>query len=160
MCFDPFSIQSVSVIVFYCCHACHTTCLADFTYTNSNKVSVVDLGCCTPSTTPTVPSYGGKIEGARLKENTEQKIIRRKDNFIHPPKHHYSPIYIPSQLSKTVKTVLGQKEIKTEINRAIRMPRTTDVTECIFPRFLSNFDPSNYTNHTKRLNYPLPLLIP
>ena len=39
MCFDPFSIQSVSVIVFFCCHAYHTTCLVDSTYTNSNKVS-------------------------------------------------------------------------------------------------------------------------
>ncbi|PON71205.1 Vacuolar protein sorting-associated protein [Trema orientale] len=39
MCFDPFSIQSVSVIVFFCCHAYHTTCLMDSTYSNTNKVS-------------------------------------------------------------------------------------------------------------------------
>lgn len=37
MCFDPFSIQSVSVIVFFCCHAYHTTCLMDSTYTSGNK---------------------------------------------------------------------------------------------------------------------------
>lgn len=36
MCFDPFSIQNVSVIVFFCCHAYHTTCLMDAAYT-SNK---------------------------------------------------------------------------------------------------------------------------
>lgn len=39
MCFDPFSIQSVSVIVFFCCHAYHTTCLMDSSYTNANTVS-------------------------------------------------------------------------------------------------------------------------
>ncbi|KAF3455143.1 hypothetical protein FNV43_RR05591 [Rhamnella rubrinervis] len=37
MCFDPFSIQSVSVIVFFCCHAYHMTCLMDSTYTSSHK---------------------------------------------------------------------------------------------------------------------------
>ncbi|KAA3471716.1 vacuolar protein sorting-associated protein 41-like protein isoform X2 [Gossypium australe] len=37
LCFDPFSIQNVSVIVFFCCHAYHTTCLTDSTYSNSNK---------------------------------------------------------------------------------------------------------------------------
>ncbi|XP_022729889.1 vacuolar protein sorting-associated protein 41 homolog isoform X2 [Durio zibethinus] len=37
MCFDPFSIQNVSVVMFFCCHAYHTTCLMDSTYTNSNK---------------------------------------------------------------------------------------------------------------------------
>jgi hypothetical protein len=31
MCFDPFSIQNVSVIVFFCCHAYHKTCLMDST---------------------------------------------------------------------------------------------------------------------------------
>ncbi|KAF5744798.1 hypothetical protein HS088_TW07G00378 [Tripterygium wilfordii] len=29
MCFDPFHIQSESVIVFFCCHSYHTTCLMD-----------------------------------------------------------------------------------------------------------------------------------
>ncbi|KAL0927682.1 hypothetical protein M5K25_001880 [Dendrobium thyrsiflorum] len=28
LCFDPFSIQNVSVVVFFCCHAYHSTCLA------------------------------------------------------------------------------------------------------------------------------------
>lgn len=27
LCFDPLSIQDISVIVFYCCHAYHTSCL-------------------------------------------------------------------------------------------------------------------------------------
>ncbi|KAG0477738.1 hypothetical protein HPP92_012457 [Vanilla planifolia] len=27
LCFDPFSIQTVSVVVFFCCHAYHVTCL-------------------------------------------------------------------------------------------------------------------------------------
>ncbi|KAF5937666.1 hypothetical protein HYC85_025172 [Camellia sinensis] len=31
ICFDPFSIQHVSIIVFFCCHAYHTTCLLDST---------------------------------------------------------------------------------------------------------------------------------
>ncbi|XP_024023783.1 vacuolar protein sorting-associated protein 41 homolog [Morus notabilis] len=39
MCFDPFSIRGVSVIVFFCCHAYHTTCLMDSTYTSANKAS-------------------------------------------------------------------------------------------------------------------------
>ncbi|CAO2813254.1 unnamed protein product [Amaranthus hypochondriacus] len=29
MCFDPFSIQSVSVVIFFCCHAYHMTCYND-----------------------------------------------------------------------------------------------------------------------------------
>lgn len=29
MCFDPFSIQDVSIYVFFCCHAYHETCLMD-----------------------------------------------------------------------------------------------------------------------------------
>ena len=37
ICFDPFSIQNVSVVMFFCCHAYHTTCLMDSTYTNSSK---------------------------------------------------------------------------------------------------------------------------
>lgn len=39
MCFDPFSIQSLNVIVFFCCHAYHMTCLMDSTYTNGIKGS-------------------------------------------------------------------------------------------------------------------------
>ncbi|XP_062171764.1 vacuolar protein sorting-associated protein 41 homolog [Alnus glutinosa] len=37
MCFDPFSIQNVSVIVFFCCHAYHKTCLMDSTYNISGN---------------------------------------------------------------------------------------------------------------------------
>lgn len=37
MCFDPFSIQNVSVIVFFCCHAYHLDCLMDSTYNVSGK---------------------------------------------------------------------------------------------------------------------------
>ncbi|MBA0582978.1 hypothetical protein Gorai_013860, partial [Gossypium raimondii] len=37
LCFDPLSIQNVLVTVFFCCHAYHTTCLTDSTYSNSNK---------------------------------------------------------------------------------------------------------------------------
>ncbi|XP_050378991.1 vacuolar protein sorting-associated protein 41 homolog isoform X2 [Argentina anserina] len=32
ICFDPLSIQSVNVIVFFCCHAYHMNCLMDSTY--------------------------------------------------------------------------------------------------------------------------------
>lgn len=39
MCFDPFSIQSLNVIVFFCCHAYHMTCLMDSTYTSGIKGS-------------------------------------------------------------------------------------------------------------------------
>lgn len=31
ICFDPFSIQNISVIVFFCCHAYHATCLTEST---------------------------------------------------------------------------------------------------------------------------------
>lgn len=37
MCFDPFSIQNVSVIVFFCCHAYHKTCLMDSSYNISGN---------------------------------------------------------------------------------------------------------------------------
>ncbi|KAA8550288.1 hypothetical protein F0562_001972 [Nyssa sinensis] len=37
MCFDPFSIQNVSIIVFFCCHAYHTTCLMDSSSSVSGK---------------------------------------------------------------------------------------------------------------------------
>ncbi|XP_050206162.1 vacuolar protein sorting-associated protein 41 homolog isoform X2 [Mercurialis annua] len=35
MCFDPFSIQNVSVIVFFCCHAYHMNCLTDAMHTHT-----------------------------------------------------------------------------------------------------------------------------
>ncbi|KAB1227360.1 hypothetical protein CJ030_MR1G005938 [Morella rubra] len=37
ICFDPFSIQNVSVTVFFCCHGYHTTCLMDSTSNVSGK---------------------------------------------------------------------------------------------------------------------------
>lgn len=36
ICFDPFSIQKVAIIVFFCCHAYHMNCLLDST---NNSVS-------------------------------------------------------------------------------------------------------------------------
>ncbi|CAA2955632.1 vacuolar sorting-associated 41 homolog [Olea europaea subsp. europaea] len=37
VCFDPFSIQNVSIIAFFCCHAYHTTCLMDSTISISQQ---------------------------------------------------------------------------------------------------------------------------
>nr|GMD71306.1 vacuolar protein sorting-associated protein 41 homolog [Ipomoea batatas] len=37
ICFDPFSIQSVSIIAFFCCHAYHLTCLMESTNSVSSK---------------------------------------------------------------------------------------------------------------------------
>ncbi|GFQ01023.1 vacuolar protein sorting-associated protein 41 homolog [Phtheirospermum japonicum] len=37
MCFDPFSIQDVSIYVFFCCHAYHETCLMDSIDSISSK---------------------------------------------------------------------------------------------------------------------------
>lgn len=37
MCFDPFSIQDVSICVFFCCHAYHETCLMDSIVSISSK---------------------------------------------------------------------------------------------------------------------------
>lgn len=37
ICFDPFSIQNVSVIVFFCCHAYHMHCLMESTQSVSDK---------------------------------------------------------------------------------------------------------------------------
>lgn len=37
ICFDPFSIQSSSVVVFFCCHAYHESCLLDSMYTVNGK---------------------------------------------------------------------------------------------------------------------------
>lgn len=37
ICFDPFSIQSVSIIAFFCCHAYHLTCLMESTTSVSTK---------------------------------------------------------------------------------------------------------------------------
>ncbi|KAL8146419.1 hypothetical protein AgCh_004237 [Apium graveolens] len=37
VCFDPFAIQNVSIIAFYCCHAYHMTCLMDSSNTFNDK---------------------------------------------------------------------------------------------------------------------------
>lgn len=37
VCFDPFAIQNVSIIAFYCCHAYHMTCLMDSANTFNDK---------------------------------------------------------------------------------------------------------------------------
>ncbi|XP_019199476.1 PREDICTED: vacuolar protein sorting-associated protein 41 homolog isoform X2 [Ipomoea nil] len=37
ICFDPFSIQSISIIAFFCCHAYHLTCLMESTNSVSSK---------------------------------------------------------------------------------------------------------------------------
>lgn len=37
MCFDPFSLHNESVIVFFCCHAYHMTCLLESTSSDSGK---------------------------------------------------------------------------------------------------------------------------
>ncbi|KAK1383079.1 Vacuolar protein sorting-associated protein 41-like [Heracleum sosnowskyi] len=40
VCFDPFSLQNVSIVVFYCCHAYHLTCLVESANSvNDNKKS-------------------------------------------------------------------------------------------------------------------------
>lgn len=42
ICFDPFSIRDVSVVVFFCCHSYHASCLTDSTYTFSSKKGTKD----------------------------------------------------------------------------------------------------------------------
>jgi hypothetical protein len=37
ICFDPFSIQNVAIVAFFCCHAYHETCLSDSTNSVSGK---------------------------------------------------------------------------------------------------------------------------
>ena len=58
ICFDPFSIQNVSVIVFFCCHAYHTTCLMDSSYTSSSKK---ETGA-TSRDTETYDLYNGYVD--------------------------------------------------------------------------------------------------
>lgn len=42
MCFDPFSIQNVSVVIFFCCHAYHMNCYMDSLNTYSDEKEVRD----------------------------------------------------------------------------------------------------------------------
>lgn len=39
MCFDPVSIRGDTVVVFFCCHGYHMTCLMDAAFSNSNNKS-------------------------------------------------------------------------------------------------------------------------
>lgn len=67
ICFDPFYIQNVSVVVFFCCHGYHTTCLTDSYYTSNTK-EVED----TPHETATYDDYNGYVDDAS-DENEETK---------------------------------------------------------------------------------------
>ncbi|KAI4334309.1 hypothetical protein L6164_019020 [Bauhinia variegata] len=58
ICFDPFSIQNVSVIVFFCCHAYHTTCLMDSSYTSSSDKDVE----ATSKEAETYDVYNGHVD--------------------------------------------------------------------------------------------------
>lgn len=42
ICFDPFSIQNVSVVIFFCCHAYHLTCYTDSLSTFSDEKETRD----------------------------------------------------------------------------------------------------------------------
>lgn len=53
ICFDPFSIQTSSVVVFFCCHAYHEICLLDSMYTVNGKE-----GSKTASFQRTASDYG------------------------------------------------------------------------------------------------------
>lgn len=56
VCFDPFSIQNVSIIAFFCCHAYHLTCLIESAHSVNNK------GKAGPSS-QTADSYYGYENG-------------------------------------------------------------------------------------------------
>lgn len=45
ICFDPFSFQNISdsVVVFFCCHAYHATCLMDSTDTSSSNKEIESI---------------------------------------------------------------------------------------------------------------------
>ncbi|PHU03773.1 Vacuolar protein sorting-associated protein 41 -like protein [Capsicum chinense] len=49
ICFDPFSLQNVSIIAFFCCHAYHTTCLMESTISIGDKK---ESGAASKGTTP------------------------------------------------------------------------------------------------------------
>lgn len=44
LCFDPFNIQNVSIVTFFCCHGYHVTCLEDSAYLVGGKDSDDDDG--------------------------------------------------------------------------------------------------------------------
>lgn len=68
ICFDPFSIQNVSVIVFFCCHGYHTTCLTDSYYTSSTKESEA-----TPKEAEAYDDYNGYADDASDENEEETK---------------------------------------------------------------------------------------
>ncbi|KAF8018026.1 hypothetical protein BT93_H3046 [Corymbia citriodora subsp. variegata] len=70
ICFDPFSIRDVSVVVFFCCHSYHMSCLTDSTYTFSGKKGTKEA-----SSDPT-SHYGYEYEyddGDEEDEDDDQK---------------------------------------------------------------------------------------
>ncbi|CBI17115.3 unnamed protein product, partial [Vitis vinifera] len=60
MCFDPFSIQNVSVIAFFCCHAYHMNCLMDSTYSVSGKQG---KGATSQETASDYDEYDNSVDG-------------------------------------------------------------------------------------------------
>lgn len=68
ICFDPFSIQNVSVIVFFCCHAYHTTCLTDSSYTSSSSNNEIEV---TSGEAETYDSYNGYVDDDSDDEETK-----------------------------------------------------------------------------------------
>lgn len=60
MCFDPFSIQNVSVIAFFCCHAYHMNCLMDSTYSVSGKQG---KGASSQETASDYDEYDNSVDG-------------------------------------------------------------------------------------------------
>jgi vacuolar protein sorting-associated protein 41 len=68
ICFDPFSIQNVSVIVFFCCHGYHTTCLTDSYYTSSTREIEP-----TPKEAESYDDYNGYADDASDENEEETK---------------------------------------------------------------------------------------
>lgn len=61
LCFDPFSIQNVSVIVFFCCHAYHVTCLTGGSDSVDTKSDVANCGDYDDSDEQDTPTRGSLI---------------------------------------------------------------------------------------------------
>ncbi|MED6206016.1 Vacuolar protein sorting-associated protein 41 [Stylosanthes scabra] len=69
ICFDPFSIQNVSVIAFFCCHAYHTTCLTDSSYTSNNSQKNIKSNS---REAETYDDYNGYIDEEEEEEEDEE----------------------------------------------------------------------------------------
>lgn len=67
ICFDPFSIQNVSVIVFFCCHAYHSTCLLHSSYTSSSNKEIE----VTSGEAETCDVYNGYVDDDSNDEEAE-----------------------------------------------------------------------------------------